>query len=116
MLQLVNAPGYQPVKPAIIAKRLGLVDDGAQEVKKAVRLLVKEKQLAYGPSHQVMAADKKPAQRRRRRKPKTREKKKEKKAARTKATRKEQLPTKKKIISKRTISRNQSRAQELLKR
>ena len=45
VLQLVNGPGYKPVKPAIIAKRLGLVDDGAQQVKRAVRLLVKEKLL-----------------------------------------------------------------------
>jgi ribonuclease R len=60
VLQLVNSPGYKPVKPAVIAKRLGLVDEAAQDVKKAIRALVKEKQLAYGPSHQVMAADKKP--------------------------------------------------------
>ena len=60
VLQLVNNPGYKPVKPAVIAKRLGLVDEAAKDVKKVIRTLIKEKLLAYGPSHQVMAADKKP--------------------------------------------------------
>ncbi len=58
----VNGPNYQPVKPAVIAKKLGLTGDEAQEVKKFIKRLVKEKQIAYGPSHLVFAAGKSPAQ------------------------------------------------------
>jgi ribonuclease R len=62
ILEHVNKPNYQPVKPAVIAKKLGLVGDEAHEVKQVVKRLVKEKQLAYGPSHLVFAAGKSPAQ------------------------------------------------------
>jgi ribonuclease R len=62
VLQHVNAPNYQPVKPAVIAKKLGLTGDAAQEVKMTIKRLVKEKQMAYGPSHLVFAAGKSPAQ------------------------------------------------------
>ncbi len=62
ILEHVNAANYQPVKPAVIAKKLGLTGDEAHEVKKTVKRLVKEKQIAYGPSHLVFAAGKSPAQ------------------------------------------------------
>ncbi len=62
ILEYVNRPNYQPVKPAVIAKKLGLVGDEAHEVKRIIKRLVKEKQLAYGPSHLVFAAGKSPAQ------------------------------------------------------
>jgi ribonuclease R len=62
ILQHVNKPNYQPVKPAVIAKKLGLTGDGAQEAKRVIKRLVKEKQIAYGPSHLVFAAGKSPAQ------------------------------------------------------
>lgn len=63
ILQHVSGPNYQPVKPAVIAKQLGRVGDEAHEVKKIIKRLVKEKQLAYGPSHLVFAAGKSPSQR-----------------------------------------------------
>jgi len=62
ILQHVNGPNYQPVKPAVIAKKLGLIGDEAQEVKRTIKRLVKEKQIAYGPSHLVFVAGKSPAQ------------------------------------------------------
>jgi ribonuclease R len=62
ILEHVNRPNYQPVKPAVIAKKLGLTGDEAQEVKRTIKRLVKEKQIAYGPSHLVFAAGKSPAQ------------------------------------------------------
>ena len=65
VLQLVTAPNYQPVKPAVIAKRLGLANEAARDLKKAIKQLVKEKKLAYGPSHLVYPADKKPGRKQR---------------------------------------------------
>jgi ribonuclease R len=62
ILQHVNRPNYQPVKPAVIAKQLKRTGDDAQEVKKIIKRLVKEKQIAFGPSHLVFAAGKSPAQ------------------------------------------------------
>src|SRR3990172_10577736 len=62
IFEYVNKANYQPVKPAVIAKKLGLVGDEAHEVKQVIKRLVKEKQLAYGPSHLVFAAGKSPAQ------------------------------------------------------
>jgi ribonuclease R len=56
VLDLVNNPNYQPVKPAVIAKRLGLANEAAREFKKVIKALIKEKQLAYGPSHLVFSA------------------------------------------------------------
>ena len=63
ILEHVNNPNYQPVKPAVIAKQLGLLGDAAHDVTKTIKSLVKEKQLAYGPSHLVYSAGKSPSQR-----------------------------------------------------
>jgi ribonuclease R len=60
VLEHVTNPNYQPVKPAVIAKKLGLANEAARDLKKTIKQLVKEKQLAYGPSHLVYAAGKKP--------------------------------------------------------
>jgi ribonuclease R len=61
VLALVNNPNYQPLKPAVIAKKLGLDGEGARGLKKVIKQLVKEKKLAFGPSHLVYAADKSPS-------------------------------------------------------
>lgn len=61
VLSLVNNANYQPVKPAVIAKKLRLDADGARQLKKTIKLLVKANELAFGPSHLVYAADKSPA-------------------------------------------------------
>jgi ribonuclease R len=63
LLQHVGGPNYQPVKPSVIAKQLGLAGEDAYQLKKTIKRLVKENQLAYGPSHLVFAAGKSPAQR-----------------------------------------------------
>jgi ribonuclease R len=55
VLELVYSAGYQPVKPAVIAKKLGLAGDAARELKKTVKQLVKSGELAWGPSHLVFA-------------------------------------------------------------
>lgn len=62
----VSRPKYQPVKPRVIAKKLGLPKDRVAEVRKAVKRLAKKGVLAYGASHLVTlpagkASDGKPA-------------------------------------------------------
>ncbi|MEQ8835930.1 MAG: ribonuclease R, partial [Lacipirellulaceae bacterium] len=53
ILRHVNDERYRPVKPKVIAKKLGLENDDVSRVKKEVKKLVREKELAYGPSHLV---------------------------------------------------------------
>jgi ribonuclease R len=53
ILSLVRRPGYHPVKPRVIAQRLGLTKSAAPAVRKAVKGLVARGELAYGASHLV---------------------------------------------------------------
>jgi ribonuclease R len=53
ILELVTSANYQPVKPAVIAKKLGLANERAREVKKVIKQLVKSGELTWGPSHLV---------------------------------------------------------------
>lgn len=56
ILRYVTDPKYRPIKPGTIAKRLGLEGDDVARTKKIVKQLVKQGQLAFGPSHLVFAA------------------------------------------------------------
>src|SRR3954468_8720172 len=58
ILEHVNNPNYQPVKPAVIAKQLGLAGEATQELKKTVKRMVKAGELSWGPSHLVQSASK----------------------------------------------------------
>ena len=53
-------PNYRAVKPKVIAKKLGLLDENLPRVKKCIKRLVKEGKLAYGPSHRVCSFAKAP--------------------------------------------------------
>jgi ribonuclease R len=53
VLRHVNAPNYRPVKPKVIAKKLGIEGDAVTSLKRTIRKLVKAGELAYGPSHLV---------------------------------------------------------------
>jgi ribonuclease R len=53
ILELVQRPDYRPIKPRVIAARLGIPRDEASKVKKAVKRLVRGGQLIYGSSHLV---------------------------------------------------------------
>ena len=64
VLELVTSLNYQPSKPAVIAKKLGLASDGVRELKKVVKQLVKSGELAWGPSHLVYAGEKKAGRKR----------------------------------------------------
>ena len=53
LLHLVKQPGYKPSKPGTIAKQLGLSEDEARDLKRAVKQLVKLGKLSYGANHLV---------------------------------------------------------------
>ena len=53
VLQLVNRPGYQPVKPRVIAKKLGLTLEQPKEFKKVIKQLVKKGKLVYAENHRI---------------------------------------------------------------
>ncbi len=53
VLNLVNSANYQPVKPKVIAKKLGLDKDQAKDLRKLVKKLVKRGQLSFGATHLV---------------------------------------------------------------
>ncbi len=57
VLQYVERPGYQPVKPRVIAKKLGLSREQVRDLRMAIKRLVKQGKLAYGASHLVRKAD-----------------------------------------------------------
>ena len=61
VLELVNNPNYQPLKPAVIAKKLGLATEAAAELKKTIKRMVKAGELAWGPSHLVISTQRKAA-------------------------------------------------------
>jgi ribonuclease R len=54
ILELVRAPGYRPIKPRVIAKQLGLGDEAAVDVRRAVKQLVRRGLLRYASNHLVM--------------------------------------------------------------
>lgn len=58
VLSHVANPNYYPVKPAIIAKQLGLSGDATQDLKRVIKRMVKSGELAWGPSHLVFPAGK----------------------------------------------------------
>src|SRR4051794_7241574 len=60
ILEHVNNPNYQPVKPAVIAKQLGLAGEATQELKKTIKRMVKAGELSWGPSHLVCSTEKSP--------------------------------------------------------
>lgn len=56
VLAYVNRDTYQPVKPRVIAKKLGVSKAALPELKKIIKQLVRDGQLAYGTKHLVKPA------------------------------------------------------------
>lgn len=56
ILKYVTQPGYQPVKPRVIAKKLGLPKERVPAIRQAVKRLVKLGKVAYGSKHLVKPA------------------------------------------------------------
>jgi len=55
LLGFVTRPGYQPIKPRTIAKKLGLAKDRVPELRRTVKRLVRQGKIAYGSKHLVKA-------------------------------------------------------------
>ena len=58
ILRYVNDPKYRPVKPAVMAKKLGLEGDDVSRFRRVVKKMVKAGKLSWGPSHLVYTAEK----------------------------------------------------------
>ncbi len=56
ILELVNETNYQPVKPKGIAKKLGLNKDDVKQVRRVIKRLARQGQLAWGTGHLVRKA------------------------------------------------------------
>ncbi len=54
VLDFVNGAGYKPLKPRAIAKRLGLDEAAIDDLKRAVKTLVKTGRLTYGQNHLLL--------------------------------------------------------------
>src|SRR5688572_16017041 len=54
VLAHVNHADYRPVKPRVIAKQLGLEEEQLRQLKKSIKLLVKQGKIAYGSNHLVV--------------------------------------------------------------
>lgn len=51
-------PAYKPIKPVVIAERLGLIDeDRVKAVRRTIKKMVKAGELEYGPNHLVLPSD-----------------------------------------------------------
>ena len=55
VLAFVAQPNYQPVKPRVLAKKLGLAKEEHDELKKTIKRLVKQGRLVYGSKHFVQS-------------------------------------------------------------
>lgn len=53
LLGHVNQPNYQPVKPKVIAKKLGITDDDRKPFKRALKRLIRKGLVRYGANHLV---------------------------------------------------------------
>ncbi|HMP78125.1 MAG TPA: ribonuclease R [Pirellulaceae bacterium] len=53
LLQLIDQPGYQPIKPATLAKRLKLDGDEVTLLKRIIKRLIRRGELEWGAKHLV---------------------------------------------------------------
>ncbi len=67
ILSHINSPDYQPVKPRVIAKQLGLPKDRHRELRKTVKKLAKLGKICYAEKHLVKPRD--PAEKKKAEKP-----------------------------------------------
>lgn len=57
----VARDGYRPVKPKVIAKKLGITPENHREFKRAVKSLIKQGRITWGSKHLLMKAQEKKA-------------------------------------------------------
>lgn len=58
VLAYIRRPGYQPVKPGVIARKLGFEGEDRVQMKRCVKKLVKQGLLAYAAKHHLRLPDK----------------------------------------------------------
>src|SRR5687767_11505061 len=56
-LDYVRRPEYQPVKPRVIAKKLGLSEEDANRLKRVIKRLIQRGHVTWGAKHLVRCAD-----------------------------------------------------------
>lgn len=56
VLELVNRPGYQPVKPKVIARKLQLESSQLPQLRRVIKMLARQGLVAYGRGHLVRPA------------------------------------------------------------
>lgn len=56
VLELVNRPGYQPVKPKVLARKLQLDQSETVRLRRVIKLLARQGLVAYGRGHLVRPA------------------------------------------------------------
>ena len=56
VLELVNRPGYQPVKPKVIARKLQLDKSQLPRLRRVIKMLARQGLVAYGRGHLVRPA------------------------------------------------------------
>lgn len=61
LIDYISRPGYQPVKPRVIAKKLELDDQQRDELRIIVKKLVKQGRISYGANHLVRPVVARPA-------------------------------------------------------
>lgn len=57
LLALIQQPGYQPSKPAILAKRLKLEEEQLRDLKRTIKRLIASRHLKWGPKHLVFRGE-----------------------------------------------------------
>ena len=57
VLAYVRRPGYQPVKPSVIARKLGMDGEDRVQLKRCIKKLVKQGLLGYAAKHHVRLPD-----------------------------------------------------------
>ncbi|MGL4514893.1 MAG: ribonuclease R [Lacipirellulaceae bacterium] len=57
VLSYTRNPAYRAVKPRVIAERLGLLGEAAEELKKTIKKMVRAGDVEFGPNHLVVPTD-----------------------------------------------------------
>src|SRR5947199_126828 len=57
IIHAVTRPSYSPVKPKVLARRMGVTDDDYPEFRKTVKALIREGRLALGKNQLLRPAD-----------------------------------------------------------
>src|SRR5690348_8323980 len=57
IVHAVTRPSYTPVKPKVLARRLGVTDDTYPEFRRTLREMIRDGRLALGQNQTIRAAD-----------------------------------------------------------